>query len=63
MAGKPTDFTVDTVDAGDAPLDVTVMDNSYQPIDINATDNTDGTYNFNYTPKKGNKHTVQVQYN
>ena len=60
MAGKSTNFGVDTRGAGEAPLDVTVIDADYRPIELDARDNRDGTYDFDYTPEKGNKHTVQV---
>ncbi|XP_069165536.1 LOW QUALITY PROTEIN: filamin-A [Procambarus clarkii] len=62
VSGRPADFQVDTRKAGDAPLDVTVMDANYQPIKLEAKDNKNGTYDFSYRPTRGNKHTVQVNY-
>lgn len=60
VSGKPADFHVDTRAAGEAPLDVTVMDANYQPVKLDAKDNKNGTYDFSYKPTRGNKHTVQV---
>ncbi|XP_066973716.1 filamin-A isoform X15 [Macrobrachium rosenbergii] len=62
VSGRLTDFHVDTRAAGDAPLDVTVMDANYQPVKLDAKDNKNGTYDFSYRPTRGNKHTVQVSY-
>ncbi|XP_042868221.1 filamin-A-like isoform X2 [Penaeus japonicus] len=62
VSGKPADFHVDTRAAGEAPLDVTVMDANYQPVKLDAKDNKNGTYDFSYKPTRGNKHTVQVAY-
>ncbi|XP_068218759.1 filamin-A isoform X2 [Palaemon carinicauda] len=62
VSGRLTDFHVDTREAGDAPLDVTVMDANYQPVKLDAKDNKNGTYDFAYRPTRGNKHTVQVSY-
>lgn len=62
VAGKTVDFQVDTRQAGDAPLDVTVIDSSYQQVPLNAKDNGSGLYDFSYRPTRGNKHTVQVNY-
>lgn len=62
VPGRPAEFQVDTRKAGDAPLDVTVMDANYQPIKLEAKDNKNGTYDFSYRPTRGNKHTVQVNY-
>lgn len=61
VSGKPADFHVDTRAAGEAPLDVTVMDANYQPVKLDAKDNKNGTYDFSYKPTRGNKHTVQVR--
>ncbi|XP_063851781.1 filamin-A-like isoform X2 [Scylla paramamosain] len=62
VSGKTVDFQVDTRQAGDAPLDVTVIDSSYQQVPLNAKDNGNGLYDFSYRPTRGNKHTVQVNY-
>lgn len=53
---------MDTRQAGDAPLDVTVMDANYQPIKLEAKDNKNGIYDFSYRPTRGNKHTIQVRF-
>lgn len=62
VAGQTVDFRVDTRQAGDAPLDVTVTDSQYQQVPLEAKDNRNGTYDFSYRPTRGNKHTVQVNY-
>lgn len=62
VAGKTVDFQVDTRQAGDAPLDVTVIDSSYQQVPLTAKGNGNGLYDFSYRPTRGNKHTVQVNY-
>ncbi|KAG7166764.1 Filamin-A-like 2, partial [Homarus americanus] len=62
VSGKLAEFKVDTREAGDAPLDVTVMDANYQPIKLEAKDNKSGIYDFSYRPTRGNKHTVLVNY-
>ncbi|KAK4306993.1 hypothetical protein Pmani_021217 [Petrolisthes manimaculis] len=62
VSGRPAEFQVDTRQAGDAPLDVTVIDANYQPIKLEAKDNKNGIYDFSYRPTRGNKHTIQVNY-
>lgn len=62
VSGKTVEFQVDTRQAGDAPLDVTVIDSAYQSVPLDAKDNRNGTYDFSYRPTRGNKHTVQVNY-
>ncbi|CAG0912726.1 unnamed protein product [Notodromas monacha] len=65
ISGCPTEFFVDTRKAGPgtAPLDVKVMDESYHPVDVHIMDNKNRTYACYYTPVKGIKHTVEVDYN
>ncbi|XP_034239661.1 filamin-A isoform X3 [Thrips palmi] len=60
--GKPADFTVDTRKAGNAPLDVQVIDSRGSNVDVGVRDNRDGTFSCQYTPKLGGKHQVQVNY-
>ncbi|KAK6619966.1 hypothetical protein RUM44_006366 [Polyplax serrata] len=62
VSGKPTHFKIDTRKAGTAPLDVQVLDGNYNIIDTSLVENRDGTYTCNYTPRRGAKHTVQVNY-
>jgi hypothetical protein len=58
--GQRAQFTVDTRRAGSAPLDVQVLDANCNNIDVNVRSNGDGTYNAEYVPKTGSRHTVQV---
>ncbi|XP_065219553.1 filamin-A isoform X2 [Planococcus citri] len=60
--GVPVDFTVDTRKAGNAPLDIKVLDANSKPVPVNTKDNHNGTYTSQYTPKTGKKHTIQVNY-
>lgn len=59
---KPTNFTVDSRKAGSAPLDVQVLDGENKKLDVEMVQKSDGTVQCAYTPKSGNKHTVQVNY-
>lgn len=58
----PAKFVVDTRKAGSAPLDVKVFDSNLNGIECKLTQKPDGTIEGSYTPKSGNKHTVQVNY-
>lgn len=60
-AGMPTQFKIDTRRAGNAPLDVQVLDDNSNNIDVSLSSNRDGTHTCYYTPKKGSKHIVQVR--
>ncbi|CAG7722272.1 unnamed protein product [Allacma fusca] len=62
ITSKPAEFVVNTQRAGSAPLDVNVMDSQYNLIDVAVRNNQDGTYSCSYVPKRGAKHTVQVNY-
>ncbi|XP_035216492.1 filamin-A-like isoform X2 [Stegodyphus dumicola] len=63
IQGQPTEFTIDCRKAGgQAPLDVSVMDEDCKPVEIKVQDNKDGTFKASYRPTKNNKHTVQVNY-
>lgn len=59
---KPTEFTVDCREAGDAPVKVTCVDSDYQKIDVSIKNNGNGTYTCRYTPQYPNRHTVIVTY-
>ncbi|XP_060516412.1 filamin-A isoform X2 [Cylas formicarius] len=59
---KPAKFTVDTRKAGSAPLDVRVTDGNCNKVDLKLVEKADGTIEGVYTPKSGNRHTVQVNY-
>lgn len=62
IRNQPTNFTIDTRTAGQAPLDVKILDNEGKEIDVNITDKGDGTKICNYVPKDANKHTILVNY-
>jgi filamin len=62
LTRSPTHFTVDTRQAGQAPLDVSVMDAHYNPVDVKITEKPTGVFNAAYVPEKGLKHTIQVNY-
>ncbi len=62
IIGKPTEFTVDTNDAGDAPLKITCIDSDFQKLDVSVKNNGNGTYTCRYTPTYPNKHTIIVAY-
>ncbi|KAI3382075.1 hypothetical protein SNEBB_000636, partial [Seison nebaliae] len=59
---QPAQFTVDTRDAGDAPLSVTCLDNEYNPVDVNVRNMGDGTYQCRYIPVTTGRHTIMVTY-
>ncbi|CAF2260979.1 unnamed protein product, partial [Rotaria magnacalcarata] len=48
---KPTEFTIDTHNAGEATLRVQAMDQEYQPIDVHVRDNGNSTFTCRYTPR------------
>ncbi|KAK5639704.1 hypothetical protein RI129_012196 [Pyrocoelia pectoralis] len=60
--GKLATFSVDTRKAGSAPLDVQVIDAKCNKLDVNLKQKSDGIIDGCYTPKSGNKHTVQINY-
>ena len=60
--GQPTEFTVDTRKAGNAPLEVKIQDVFGQPIPFSVKDKPDGTKLYTYTPKSSLPHTVEVNY-
>lgn len=60
--GKPTEFTVDTRNAGSAPLEVKIQDVYGKPVPVTIKDKPDGTKVCSYTPKTSLPHTVQVNY-
>ena len=62
LTKKPAEFTVDTRKAGEAALDVSVMDAHYKPLDVVKTEKAKGVFDCSYVPKQGLKHTVQVNY-
>ncbi|XP_025833644.1 filamin-A isoform X1 [Agrilus planipennis] len=59
---KPTKFFIDTRKAGSAPVDVRVMDSNCNSLDIHLGQKPDGIIECAYTPTRGNKHTIQVNF-
>ena len=62
MPNKWAEFTVDTKEAGIAPLHVTCLDVNCNPLEVQVMDNRDGTFGCRYMPKKPERHTVFVTY-
>ncbi len=62
LASLPVEFTVDTRDAGDADLEITITDSSGKPIVPEVIDNQDGTFKIIYTPKDVDRYTIKVKY-
>jgi filamin len=62
IIGKPTEFTIDTHNAGEAPLRVQGIDQDYQPIDIHVRNNGNGTHTCRYTPRNPNRHCILIDY-
>ncbi|CAM4840345.1 unnamed protein product, partial [Rotaria magnacalcarata] len=59
---KPTEFTIDTHNAGEATLRVQAMDQEYQPIDVHVRDNGNSTFTCRYTPRNSNRHCILIDY-
>ncbi|CAF3849734.1 unnamed protein product [Rotaria sp. Silwood2] len=59
---KPTEFTIDTHNAGEAALRVQAIDQDYQPVDIHVKNNGNGTYTCRYTPRNPNRHCILIDY-
>lgn len=62
VVNKWAEFTVDTRQAGHAPLHIAAMDADYNPVEVVIKDNKDGTFSCRYMPKKNVKHTVIISY-
>ncbi|CAF0892142.1 unnamed protein product, partial [Didymodactylos carnosus] len=62
IIGKPTEFTVDTHSAGEAPLRVQAIDQEYQPVDVQVMNNGNGTFKCKYTPRHPIRHSIMVDY-
>ncbi|CAF3895693.1 unnamed protein product, partial [Adineta steineri] len=62
IIGKPTEFTVDTHNAGDATLRVQAIDQEYQPVDVHVRNNGNGTHTCRYTPTNANRHCILIDY-
>lgn len=63
VAGHPTEYTVDTRNAGDlAPLSNVIITADGDEVPIDVKDNGNGTYTCKYTPKDAVKHTIIPAY-
>jgi filamin len=61
-ASLPTQFTVDTKEAGIALLEVTIRDPEGNLVPPTIENNHDGTYNASYTPEDIGRYTINVLY-
>uniref|UniRef100_A0A673Y6E7 Filamin A n=1 Tax=Salmo trutta TaxID=8032 RepID=A0A673Y6E7_SALTR len=59
--GKPTEFTVDAKQGGNAALKILAQVRG-TPVDVQVKNNGNGTYTCSYTPKKPLKHTVMASW-
>ncbi|XP_044307317.1 filamin-B isoform X4 [Varanus komodoensis] len=60
IVNVPAEFTVDTKNAGNAPLKIYAQDGEGDPIDIQVKSKPDGIYACSYIPAKPIKHTIAV---
>uniref|UniRef100_A0A8D0GGW0 Filamin B n=1 Tax=Sphenodon punctatus TaxID=8508 RepID=A0A8D0GGW0_SPHPU len=60
IVNNPAEFTVETKDAGKAPLKIYAQDGEGNFIDIQTKSKLDGTYACSYMPTKPIKHTIAV---
>ncbi|XP_053890944.1 filamin-B isoform X4 [Malaclemys terrapin pileata] len=60
IVNNPADFTVETKEAGNAPLKIYAQDAEGSPIDIHVKSNPDGICACSYMPVKPIKHTIAV---
>ncbi|KZC12063.1 Filamin-A [Dufourea novaeangliae] len=59
---KPTNFTVDVKQAGQANLEVIVQDVCGKDVPVRVEDNHDGKLKCHYTPTSGTQHIIMVNY-
>ncbi|XP_031833924.1 filamin A protein cher isoform X4 [Nomia melanderi] len=59
---KPTNFTVDVKQAGQAPLEVVVQDANGKDVPVQLEDTHDGKIKCQYTPTSGTQHIIMVNY-
>uniref|UniRef100_A0A8C4V1W2 Filamin B n=1 Tax=Falco tinnunculus TaxID=100819 RepID=A0A8C4V1W2_FALTI len=60
IVNNPAEFTVETKDAGKAPLKMYAQDGEGNPIDIQIKSKPDGVFVCSYVPVKPIKHTISV---
>ncbi|XP_020895536.2 filamin-A, partial [Exaiptasia diaphana] len=61
-AGEPADIDIDTRLAGDAPLEVTVVDELNSPVKCDIEEEEFGLHAVTYFPQKKGNHKVNVKY-
>ncbi|XP_032809983.2 filamin-C-like [Petromyzon marinus] len=61
-ASLPTDFTIDTREAGDAPLSITIVDPDGFPRRARVLDGGDGLFSVSYLPDVAGRYSVAVGY-
>ncbi|XP_054724113.1 filamin-A-like [Uloborus diversus] len=61
-ASLPVEFTIDTKEAGQANLDVTIKRPDGKPLKSQVIDNRDGTHKVKYVPEDVGPHTISVKY-
>lgn len=59
---KPTNFTVDVKQAGQAPLEVVVQDANGKDVPVQLEDTHDGKIKCQYTPTSGTQHIIMVSW-
>ncbi|XP_041460314.1 filamin-B-like isoform X2 [Lytechinus variegatus] len=62
LASLPVEFTVDTREAGDAELIISITDKNGKPVKPDIKDNGDGTFTISYVPTDVGQYTVTVTY-
>nr|AAA58939.1 filamin [Gallus gallus] len=60
IVNNPAEFTVETKDAGKAPLKIYSQDGEGNPIDIQMKSKPDGVFACSYVPVKPIKHTISI---
>uniref|UniRef100_A0A8C9ERW4 Filamin B n=1 Tax=Pavo cristatus TaxID=9049 RepID=A0A8C9ERW4_PAVCR len=60
IVNNPAEFTVETKDAGKAPLKIYAQDGEGNPVDIQMKSKPDGVFACSYVPVKPIKHTISI---
>ncbi|KAL5109779.1 Filamin-A [Taenia crassiceps] len=61
-ASQPTNFQVDTREAGSGDLELTVTDSEQRPLQLEVADHGDGVYTCQYQPEEACSHFVDVKF-
>ncbi len=61
-ASLPTNFNIDTTEAGEASLDINIRDPEGNLVHPRIEDNSDGTFNVFYVPEDVGRYTINVLY-